>query len=90
MNSFEFLIKEKVFLDSYFCFLYSRGNVEKKEALENLDLILLCLDEIIDGGYLSYASFLITFIFCISIVLSALLFSSIDHQNLMYLDSVIL
>ncbi|XP_038895635.1 coatomer subunit zeta-2-like isoform X1 [Benincasa hispida] len=27
-----------------------RGNVEKKEALENLDLILLCLDEIIDGG----------------------------------------
>ena len=38
-----------------FCFLYSRGNVEKKEALENLDLILLCLDEIIDGGYVSYA-----------------------------------
>lgn len=29
-----------------FCF---RGNVEK-EALENLDLILLCLDEIVDGG----------------------------------------
>ncbi|XP_016445076.1 coatomer subunit zeta-2-like isoform X1 [Nicotiana tabacum] len=27
-----------------------RGNVEKKEALENLDLILLCLDEIVDGG----------------------------------------
>ncbi|KAF5472458.1 hypothetical protein F2P56_009175 [Juglans regia] len=27
-----------------------RGNVEKKEALENLDLILLCMDEIIDGG----------------------------------------
>ncbi|RVW47385.1 Coatomer subunit zeta-1 [Vitis vinifera] len=26
------------------------GNVDKKEALENLDLILLCLDEIIDGG----------------------------------------
>ncbi|CAI0452153.1 unnamed protein product, partial [Linum tenue] len=27
-----------------------RGNVEKREALENLDLILLCLDETIDGG----------------------------------------
>ncbi|KAF7149510.1 hypothetical protein RHSIM_Rhsim02G0154700 [Rhododendron simsii] len=30
--------------------LLLRGNVEKKEALENLDLILLCIDEIIDGG----------------------------------------
>lgn len=29
----------------------SRGNVDKREALENLDLILLCIDEIIDGGY---------------------------------------
>ncbi|CAL5346279.1 unnamed protein product [Camellia sinensis] len=28
--------------------LLLRGNVDKKEALENLDLILLCLDEIID------------------------------------------
>lgn len=28
-----------------------RGNVDKREALENLDLILLCLDEIVDGGY---------------------------------------
>ncbi|MBA0857699.1 hypothetical protein Goshw_015807, partial [Gossypium schwendimanii] len=27
-----------------------RGTVDKKEALENLDLILLCLDEIVDGG----------------------------------------
>ncbi|CAH9113539.1 unnamed protein product [Cuscuta europaea] len=27
-----------------------RGNVERSEALENLDLILLCLDEIVDGG----------------------------------------
>ena len=44
-----------VFLHIYSLFLYSRSNVEKKEALENLDLILLCLDEIIDGGYLSYA-----------------------------------
>lgn len=25
--------------------------MDKKEALENLDLLLLCLDEIIDGGY---------------------------------------
>jgi hypothetical protein len=28
-----------------------RNNVEKKTVLENLDLVLLCLDEIIDGGY---------------------------------------
>ncbi|CAO2169409.1 unnamed protein product, partial [Urochloa humidicola] len=27
-----------------------RGDVEKQTALENLDLILLCIDEIIDGG----------------------------------------
>jgi hypothetical protein len=27
-----------------------RGDVEKRTALENLDLILLCIDEIIDGG----------------------------------------
>ncbi|CAA2996490.1 coatomer subunit zeta-2-like [Olea europaea subsp. europaea] len=26
------------------------GNVDKREALENLDLILLCIDEIVDGG----------------------------------------
>lgn len=30
--------------------LLLRNNVEKREALENLDLILLCLDEIVDGG----------------------------------------
>ncbi|WJX23150.1 Coatomer subunit zeta-2 [Trifolium repens] len=30
--------------------LLLRGNVDKKEALENLDLVLLCIDEIIDGG----------------------------------------
>ncbi|CAL5184089.1 unnamed protein product [Lathyrus oleraceus] len=29
-----------------------RGNVDKKAALENLDVILLCIDEIIDGGIL--------------------------------------
>lgn len=39
-----------------FCFKYSllyftsRDNVDKREALENLDLILLCIDEIVDGG----------------------------------------
>ncbi|XP_058099086.1 coatomer subunit zeta-2-like isoform X2 [Magnolia sinica] len=27
-----------------------RSNVDKRSALENLDLILLCLDEIVDGG----------------------------------------
>jgi len=37
-------------LQSYFCIIY-RNNVDKREALENLDLILLCLDEIVDGGY---------------------------------------
>ncbi|KAA3478495.1 coatomer subunit zeta-1-like [Gossypium australe] len=31
--------------------LLLRGTEDKKEALENLDLILLCLDEIVDGGY---------------------------------------
>ncbi|XP_039016319.1 coatomer subunit zeta-1-like [Hibiscus syriacus] len=30
--------------------LLLRGNEDKKEALENLDLILLCLHEIVDGG----------------------------------------
>ncbi|XP_065620540.1 coatomer subunit zeta-1-like [Quercus suber] len=29
------------------------NTVDKREALENLDLILLCLDEIIDGGYVT-------------------------------------
>ncbi|KAH9323848.1 hypothetical protein KI387_018487, partial [Taxus chinensis] len=27
-----------------------RNNVEKRTALENLDLILLCIDEMVDGG----------------------------------------
>jgi hypothetical protein len=27
-----------------------RNNVEKRSVLENLDLVLLCLDEIVDGG----------------------------------------
>ncbi|CAI9087913.1 OLC1v1022113C1 [Oldenlandia corymbosa var. corymbosa] len=30
--------------------LLLRGTVDKKEALENLDLIFLCMDEIVDGG----------------------------------------
>ncbi|KAF4398181.1 hypothetical protein G4B88_019902 [Cannabis sativa] len=30
--------------------LILRNTVDKREALENLDLILLCLDEIVDGG----------------------------------------
>ncbi|KAI3716360.1 hypothetical protein L6452_23642 [Arctium lappa] len=30
--------------------LLLRGNVDQREALENLDLIFLCLDEIVDGG----------------------------------------
>ncbi|KAJ4839251.1 Coatomer subunit zeta-2 [Turnera subulata] len=31
--------------------LLLRNTVDKREALENLDLILLCLDEIVDRGY---------------------------------------
>lgn len=30
--------------------LLLRSNVDKKTVLENLDLVLLCLDEIVDGG----------------------------------------
>ncbi|XP_013609901.1 PREDICTED: coatomer subunit zeta-1 [Brassica oleracea var. oleracea] len=30
--------------------LLLRGNADKREALDNLDLIFLCFDEIIDGG----------------------------------------
>ncbi|XP_033136085.1 coatomer subunit zeta-3 isoform X2 [Brassica rapa] len=33
--------------------LLLRNNVEKMEALENLDLIFLCLDEMVDQGYAS-------------------------------------
>lgn len=32
--------------------LLLRGAVEKRTVLENLDLVLLCLDEILDGGIL--------------------------------------
>ncbi|KAJ8761157.1 hypothetical protein K2173_001213 [Erythroxylum novogranatense] len=32
--------------------LLFRGNVDKREALENLDLILLCIDEIVDAGFI--------------------------------------
>lgn len=31
-----------------------RDNVEKTSVLENLDLVLLCLDEIVDGGYVPF------------------------------------
>ncbi|KAH8514490.1 hypothetical protein H0E87_007354, partial [Populus deltoides] len=31
--------------------LLLRSNVDKREALENLDLIFLCLDEIVERGY---------------------------------------
>jgi hypothetical protein len=39
-----------LFYNIIFLFV-NRNNVDKREALENLDLILLCLDEIVDGGY---------------------------------------
>jgi len=44
----------------FFCAIY-RNNVDKREALENLDLILLCLDEIVDGGYASVISYSLLF-----------------------------
>lgn len=33
--------------------------MEKREALEYLDLILLCIDEIVDGGYAMCSSYAI-------------------------------
>lgn len=54
-----------VFSSIFSCAIY-RNNVDKREALENLDLILLCLDEIVDGGYayvISHISFLILQLF---------------------------
>ena len=38
-----------LFLATHTCFV-CRNKVDKSEALENLDLILLCLDEIVDRG----------------------------------------
>lgn len=46
-----------LFIVSSFVVVNFRSNVDKREALENLDLILLCLDEIVDGGY-AYVSYL--------------------------------
>lgn len=45
------ILKILIILCSLWIWFFSRGNVDKKEALENLDLILLCIDEIVDGGY---------------------------------------
>jgi len=36
----------------------TRNDVGKRTALENLDVILLCIDEIVDGGYELANSFL--------------------------------
>jgi len=44
----------------YVC-ISTRNDVEKRTALENLDLILLCIDEIVDGGYEFANSFLCDF-----------------------------
>lgn len=40
-----------------------RSNVDQREALENLDLILLCLDEIVDGGQKIYFFFFIDILY---------------------------
>jgi hypothetical protein len=48
MDAISFIIL--LFYNIIFRFV-NRNNVDKREALENLDLILLCLDEIVDGGY---------------------------------------
>ncbi|KAI3766518.1 hypothetical protein L2E82_16581 [Cichorium intybus] len=34
--------------------LLLRGNIDQREALENLDMMFLCLDEIVDGGSVSF------------------------------------
>ena len=34
-----------------------RNQFEKRSVLENLDLVLLCLDETIDEGYVTFFSF---------------------------------
>jgi hypothetical protein len=59
MDAISFIIL--LFYNIIFCFVY-RNNVDKREALENLDLILLCLDEIVDGGY----AFIFSHIFLLS------------------------
>ncbi|GAB2210207.1 hypothetical protein Droror1_Dr00015467 [Drosera rotundifolia] len=40
----------KGFSDAVSILLSCRNKVDKYEALQNLDVILLCLDEIVDGG----------------------------------------
>mmetsp|Transcript_18903 Transcript_18903/g.60719 ORF Transcript_18903/g.60719 Transcript_18903/m.60719 type:complete len:181 (+) Transcript_18903:124-666(+) len=40
----------QAFVESVSLLLRGQANVEKKTVLENLDLVLLCLDEIVDGG----------------------------------------
>lgn len=54
MNSYFLLLRLLTFklipLTSMLACSCCRDNVHKQEALENLDLILLCLDEIVDGG----------------------------------------
>lgn len=51
--------------------------MEKKEALENLDLILLCLDEIVDGGYAICIFVYLLFPFIIKFFFFLVLFSDI-------------
>lgn len=34
-----------------------RKNVEKRIVLENLDIIMLAMDEICDGGYILFVAF---------------------------------
>lgn len=73
--------------------------MDKKEALENLDLILLCLDEIVDGGYDEGSFFFLKFSLyafiscivtvyttsCISYVICFPFFSGLNHGILILL-----
>ena len=56
--------------------------MEKRTALENLDLILLCIDEIIDGGY-ALPKHLAKFLFDLTNLITMVNCKAIDinHDN---------
>ncbi|VAI16939.1 unnamed protein product [Triticum turgidum subsp. durum] len=76
--------------------LLLRGDVEKRTALENLDLILLCIDEIIDGGcWASYSCAMSTFcsmfmLYCCLLFILCPFSGSSHGVSLIYGKSIIL
>jgi len=40
--------------DLLYNIIMDRNQVEKRTMLENLDYVLLTMDELVDGGYLSF------------------------------------